>query len=83
VGLACCNCCPVLLLSSRISVTKSKEELELSEFKRIQSAQNENSAVEIENRTKIAIAVTNRTLAIIDSGNIDDVERWNAVKEKL
>ena len=62
---------------------KSKEDIELTEFKRIQSAQHESSAVEIENRTKTAIAITEQRVGAIRSGNIDDVERWTAVKEKL
>jgi hypothetical protein len=63
--------------------TNSKEDIELAQFKRIQSAQHESSAVEIEGRTKKAIAVTEQIVGAIRSGNIEVVERWSAVKEKL
>jgi hypothetical protein len=58
------------------SYLKSKEDAELSEFKRIQSAHNENSAIEIENRTKTANATTERILLAIQSGNVEEAERW-------
>jgi hypothetical protein len=55
---------------------KSKEDVELAEFKRIQSAENEKSATEIENRTKTANAITERMLLEIQSGKIEDAARW-------
>jgi hypothetical protein len=55
---------------------KSKEDVELAEFKRIQSAENEHSATEIENRTKTASAITERMLLEIQSGKIEDAARW-------
>ena len=57
-------------------LSQSKEDAKLSEFKRIQSAHNENSAIEIENRTKTANATTERILLAIQSGNVEEAERW-------
>jgi hypothetical protein len=55
----------------------SKEEAELAEYKRIQSAQMESDATEIENRTKIANAATERALLEIQSGNLGGAQRWS------
>ena len=52
-----------------LALLKSKEDVELAEFKRIQSAENEISATEIENRTRTANATTERILLAIKSGN--------------
>ncbi len=55
---------------------RSKEEIELSEFKRIQSAENERSATKIENETRTANATAERLLLAIQSGNLEEAERW-------
>jgi hypothetical protein len=59
-----------------LALLKSKEDVELAEFKRIQSAENENSATEIENRTRTANATTERIVLAIQSGNVEEAERW-------
>jgi hypothetical protein len=59
-----------------LALLKSKEDVELSEFKRIQSAQNQNNATEIENRTRTADAITERMLLEIKSGKFEEAARW-------
>jgi hypothetical protein len=55
----------------------SKEEAELAEFKRVQSAQIESDKAKIENRRKIANAATERAVSEIESGNLDEAQRWS------
>jgi hypothetical protein len=64
------------VLQFGLVMAKSKEDIELAEFKRIQSAENERDAVEIENGTRTANATTERILREIESGNLEDAERW-------
>jgi hypothetical protein len=60
-----------------LALTKSREEVELAEFKRIQSAENEREAVKIENETRTANATAERILFEINSGNFEEAERWS------
>jgi hypothetical protein len=55
----------------------SKEEAELAEYKRVQSAQMESDKAKIENRRKIANAATERAVLEIESGNLDEAQRWS------
>lgn len=55
----------------------SKEEAELAEYKRLQFAQMERDASEIENSTKIANAAADRALLEIQSGNLGEAQRWS------
>ncbi len=59
-----------------LALTKSREEVELAEFKRIQSDENERDAAKIEIETRTANATAERILNAIESGNFEEAERW-------
>jgi hypothetical protein len=59
-----------------LALTKSKEEVKLAEFERIQSAENERDALKIENETRTANAIAERIQLAIESDNLEEAERW-------
>lgn len=73
---ACFGCGAFFLQFFLIFLT-SKEEAELSEYKRLQSARMVSDAARIENITKIANAATERAQSEIQSGNLEEAEKWS------
>ncbi len=65
------------LIQLGLVFVKSKEDMELAEFKRIQSAKNMNTATRIENRNKLANAAAERAMMEIDSGNLEQALKWS------